>query len=76
MNNFPRYTTKTGLKIGGFYTPPYINRMSPEEERVQRALLGIREDTCVVIEKLAYYAVVFVVGCIIAFLMARPSGDI
>ena len=71
MEKFPSYTTRTGLKIGDHYTPPYINRMSPEEERVQRALLGIREDTCVVIEKLAYYAAVFMVGCLVAFLMTR-----
>ena len=75
MNEFPRYTTKTGLKIGSYYTPPYINRMSPEEERIQRVLLGIREDVCVMIEKVVYYMSVFVVACIVVFLLARP-GDV
>ena len=75
MNEFPRYTTKTGLKIGSYYTPPYINRMSPEDERIQRAMLGIREDSCVLIQKLAYYGVTFVVAFVVVFLMTRP-GDV
>ena len=73
MNDFPRYTTKTGLKIGGHYTPPYINRMSPEEERIQRAMLGIREDSCVLIQKLAYYGAIFVVAFAVVFLMANSD---
>jgi hypothetical protein len=74
MNDFPRYTTKTGLKIGGHYTPPYINRMSPEEERIQRAMLGIREDICVMIEKVVYYMSVFMVACIVVYLLAKPDA--
>ena len=74
MNDFPRYTTKTGLKIGGHYTPPYINRMSPEEERIQRAMLGIREDVCVMIEKVVYYMSVFGAACIVVFLLAKPDA--
>jgi len=75
MNEFPRYTTKTGLKIGSYYTPPYINRMSPEEERIQRAMLGIREDICVMIEKVVYYMAVFGVACIVVYLLSKP-GDV
>ena len=74
MNEFPRYTTKTGLKIGSYYTPPYINRMSSEEERIQRAMLGIREDICVMIEKVVYYMSVFVVACIVVYLLAKPDA--
>lgn len=37
------YTTKSGLQIGCMYEPP-PKHMTPEEERIQRALLGIEED--------------------------------
>jgi hypothetical protein len=73
MNDFPRYTTKTGLKIGGHYTPPYINRFTPEDEHIQRVLLGIKEDSCVLIQKLAYYGAIFVVAFAVAFLMANSD---
>ncbi len=75
MNEFPRYTTKTGLKIGGHYTPPYINRFTPEDEHMQRVLLGVKEDSCVLIQKLAYYGAIFFVAVLVAFLMTRP-GDV
>jgi hypothetical protein len=73
---FPKYTTRTGLKIGQYYTPIKINRITIEEERIQRALLGIREDTCVLIEKLVYYGAVLITGFIVVFLMTRPAGDV
>ena len=75
MNEFPRYTTKTGLKIGSFYTPPYINRFTPEDEHIQRVILGIKEDSCVLLQKLAYYGVTFVVAFVVVYLMTRP-GDV
>ena len=75
MDKFPRYTTKTGLKIGSYYTPPYINRFTPEDEHIQRVLLGIKEDSCVLIQKVIYYGDIFDVGCIVVFLMAR-TGDV
>ena len=75
MNEFPRYTTKTGLKIGSCYTPPYINRFTPEDEHIQRVLLGVKEDSCVLLQKLAYYGVTFVVAFVVVFLMTRP-GDV
>lgn len=75
MDKFPRYTTKTGLKIGGHYTPPYINRLTPEDEHIQRVLLGIKEDSCVLIQKVIYYGAIFAVAFIVVFLMARP-GDV
>jgi hypothetical protein len=75
MNEFPRYTTKTGLKIGSFYTPPYINRFTPEDEHIQRVLLGVKEDSCVLLQKLAYYGVTFVVAFVVVYLMTRP-GDV
>lgn len=75
MDKFPRYTTKTGLKIGSYYTPPYINRLTPEDEHIQRVLLGIKEDSCVLIQKVIYYGAIFAVACIVVFLMARP-GDV
>jgi hypothetical protein len=53
-----------------------INNLTVEEERIQRALLGVREDICVLIEKLVYYGAVFLVAFIIAFLMTRPAGDV
>jgi hypothetical protein len=75
-NEFPKYTTKTGLKIGSHYIPPYINNLTPEEERIQRALLGVREDMYVLIEKVVYYGAVFIVAFVTAFLMTRPAGDV
>lgn len=75
MDKFPRYTTKTGLKIGGHYTPPYINRLTPEDEHIQRVLLGIKEDSCVLIQKVIYYGAIFAVAFIVVFLMAKP-GDV
>ena len=74
MNDFPRYTTKTGLKIGGHYTPPYINRFTPEDEHIQRVLLGIKEDSCVLIQKLAYYGLPFVVAFVAVFLLTKPDA--
>ena len=75
-NKFPKYTTKTGIKIGQYYAPMQVNNLTVEEERIQRALLGVREDICVLIEKLVYYGAVFLVAFIIAFLMTRPAGDV
>lgn len=75
MDKFPRYTTKTGLKIGSYYTPPYINRLTPEDEHIQRVLLGIKEDSCVLIQKVIYYGAIFAVAFIVVFLMAKP-GDV
>jgi hypothetical protein len=37
------YTTRTGIKIGCMYEPPR-QQMTVEEERMQAALLGIKED--------------------------------
>ena len=75
MEKFPRYTTKTGLKIGSGYVPPYINRFTPEDEHIQRVLLGIKEDSCVLIQKVAYYGVIFAVAFAVVFLMAKPNSD-
>lgn len=67
---FPRYTTKTGLKIGAHYTPPYINKFTPEDEHIQRVMLGIKEDSCVLIQKLAYYGAIFLIGLVVVFLLS------
>jgi len=75
-NKFPQYTTKTGIKIGQYYAPMQINNLTVEEERIQRVLLGVREDICVLIEKLVYYGAVFLVAFITVFLMTRPAGDV
>lgn len=37
------YTTKSGIQIGCMYEPPR-QQMTPEEERIQGVLLGIKED--------------------------------
>ena len=73
MNEFPKYTTKTGLKIGSYYTPPYINRFTSEDEHIQRVILGIKEDSCVLIQKLTYYGFTFVVAFLVVLLMTRDA---
>ena len=37
------YTTRTGIKIGCMYEPPRP-QMTVEEERIQAALLGVKDD--------------------------------
>jgi hypothetical protein len=41
LGNLP-YTTRTGLKIGAYYTPPKRAVMSRDEEYWQSILLGIK----------------------------------
>jgi len=41
LDNLP-YTTRTGLKIGAYYTPPQQARMSHDDEFWQGILLGIK----------------------------------
>lgn len=41
LGNLP-YTTRTGLKIGAYYTPPKQARMSHDDEFWQGVLLGIK----------------------------------
>lgn len=38
-DRYPMLTTSKGITIGKFYVPPQINKMSTEEEMLQRALL-------------------------------------
>ena len=37
------YTTRTGIKIGCMYEPP-PQQMTADEERMQAALLGLKDD--------------------------------
>jgi hypothetical protein len=37
------YTTRTGIQIGCMYEPPR-QQMTADEERMQAALLGLRDD--------------------------------
>jgi len=41
VNNLP-FTTKSGLKIGQYYTPRQQQQMSRDEEFWQQILLGIK----------------------------------
>lgn len=36
------YTTRTGVKIGSYYTPPVRAQMTAEDEHWQAVLLGIK----------------------------------
>ena len=38
------FTTKSGLRIGCMYSPPPQNHMSPDDEIIQMALLGIEPE--------------------------------
>lgn len=68
----PCYTTSTGLRIGSMHDEPQRSYMTPEAERVQRALLTpgnpIRPRLC----DLALYAASVVVGLFGLIVLLQP----